>query len=109
MNRFNIQNKKAESFICSMAIIMVKYKCILPENAQIILAIPEVGVKKTTVSLGAVRIYNSCGLGPGADIHYDRCFGPIAARLYPEGPKNLHNRVLEVNNWVPAHTGREAK
>ena len=109
MDRFNIQNKKAESFICSMAIIMVKYKCILPENAQIILAIPEVGLKKTTVTLGAVGIYNRCGLGPGADVHYDRLFGPIAARLYLDGPKNLHNRVLEVNKWVPSHHGREAK
>jgi len=90
-----------------IAIIKCKYGGNLPMDANVLLAIPNIGKKMISVVLNSMGYYGSVEMGPGVDTHVKR---KLQYFLKEEGvTTNIPNRVVQMSKYIPVHPDIDEK
>ena len=102
----SLQSNKAETILIMSAIIQCRFGGFMPLNANMLMAIPHIGKKKAAVTLNSLGIYDSTGIGPGADVHVIRLFSYFVEQM---GVNSTDTNVTKMCKHIPANPGVDAK
>ena len=102
----SLQSNKAETILIMSAIIQCRFCGVMPLDAKMLMAIPHIGPKKAAVTLNSLGIYDSTGIGPGADVHVIRLFSYFVKQM---GVNSTDDNVIKMCKYIPAYPGVDAK